>query len=116
MLFGKIKDTDDWGFNIFENTFESFVEVDDKEHIELIEKANNTDKIIVGDKDGKPVLADPPEPTDEQKAEQRIRELENYLSSTDWYVIRYADEGTPIPQEVKKKRAEARKEISALKA
>lgn len=115
MLFGKIKGTDNWGFDIFEKTFESFIEVDDKEHIELIEKANSTNKIIVGDKDGKPVLTDSPEPTDEQKAEQRIRELENYLSSTDWYVIRFADEGTPIPQEVKEKRASARKELSAIK-
>lgn len=31
-----------------------------------------------------------------------------YLASTDWYIIRFADSGVEVPQEVKDKRAEAR--------
>ena len=45
----------------------------------------------------------------------RITELQTYLSSTDWYAIRYADSGEPMPEEVRAKRAEARLEISQLR-
>ena len=45
----------------------------------------------------------------------RISELQAYLSSTDWYAIRYADTGESIPEDVKIKRAEARAEISKLR-
>lgn len=34
-----------------------------------------------------------------------------YLDSTDWYVMRAMDSGEPIPDDVKKKRAEARAAI-----
>lgn len=34
-----------------------------------------------------------------------------YLQSTDWYVIRFADSGEPIPDDVKAKRSEARARI-----
>lgn len=37
----------------------------------------------------------------------RLAALE-YLHSTDWYTARLVDEGTPIPDDVKQKRAEAR--------
>jgi len=36
------------------------------------------------------------------------QEALDYLASTDWYVIRYADNGDAIPEEVMKKRQEAR--------
>ena len=48
--------------------------------------------------------------------EQRINELESYLQKTDWYAIRQADTGTPIPEEIKTNRQQARSEISALRA
>lgn len=41
---------------------------------------------------------------------------ENYLSSTDWYIARYAETGTEIPDEVKTKRSGCRTEISELRA
>jgi len=56
---------------------------------------------------------DPPDPKEE--ALSRIRELQSYLDSTDWYVPRSMETGEPIPEEVKKKRAEAREEISRLR-
>lgn len=57
---------------------------------------------------------DPPDPKEE--AMSRISELQSYLSSTDWYVPRSMETGEPIPEEIRKKRAEAREEISKLRA
>lgn len=34
-----------------------------------------------------------------------------YLASTDWYVTRQAELGTPIPEEILQKRQEARNSI-----
>lgn len=116
MLFGKIKNTDDeWGFDVFEKTFDTFITISSSEHLNIIKAANTQGKLIKGDKDGKPILVDPPEPTEKEKNEQRINELESYLRITDWYAIRQADTGTPIPEEIKTKRQQARTEISALR-
>lgn len=45
----------------------------------------------------------------------RINELEAYLSQTDWYAIRKADNGEEIPEEIQTARQEARDEISRLR-
>lgn len=45
----------------------------------------------------------------------KIDELQKYLNSTDWYVTRFAETGVEIPEDVKEKRAEARKEIDRLR-
>lgn len=116
VFFGKVKGTEnEWGFDVFEKTFESYIEVDDDEHMKIIEKANNEGKLISGDKDGNPILVDPQPPTDEEVKQRRLNELESYLSQTDWYAIRFADAGEPIPEGIKQKRQEARDEISALR-
>lgn len=47
--------------------------------------------------------------------QERITELEEYLKSTDWYAIRFADTGEEIPTEIKKARQDAREEISKLR-
>ncbi|MBQ9105607.1 MAG: hypothetical protein IJY48_05695 [Mailhella sp.] len=47
--------------------------------------------------------------------EARMLELQNYLCSTDWYVIRYVDNGVEIPVEVKVKRQTVRGEIDSLR-
>ncbi len=117
MYFGKIKNTDnEWGFDVFETTFESFVTVDDSEHLDIVNRANTEGKLIKGDSDGNPILVDPPEPTDYEKVQSRISELEQFLTETDWYAIRYADTGEEIPAEIKKNRQKARDEISRLRA
>ena len=59
------------------------------------------------------VSNDPPDPKEE--ALSRIRELQSYLDSTDWYVPRSMETGEPIPEEVKTRRAKAREEISRLR-
>ena len=116
MLFGKIKNSEnEWGFCLTGSIFESFIEIDDSRHIDIVEKANKEGKLIKGDQNGNPILVDAPPPTDEELNRNRIAELENYLKQTDWYVIRYADSGTSVPDEIKQKRAAARIEISELR-
>lgn len=46
---------------------------------------------------------------------EKIDKLQEYLNSTDWYVTRFAETGVEIPEDVKEKRAEARKEIDRLR-
>ena len=38
----------------------------------------------------------------------RIANAKKYLSETDWYITRQAETGTPVPEEVLTKRAQAR--------
>lgn len=45
-----------------------------------------------------------------------MKELEDYLSSTDWYVYRKMDSGDQIPKEVSDKRKDARLRISEIRA
>ena len=116
MYFGKVKGTEnDWGFDGFETTFENYIEIPDEEHRKIIEEANAKGKLVIGDKDGKPILIDPPDPTREELDRDRLQHLLSYLESTDWYAIRYYDEGKEIPAEIKQKRHEAREEISELR-
>lgn len=51
----------------------------------------------------------------QEQNQQEIVQLEQYLASTDWYAIRYADIGTPIPDEIKNGRKKARERISELR-
>lgn len=51
----------------------------------------------------------------EPSAESIIAKDEEYLKSTDWYAIRFADTGEEIPTDIKKARQEARDEISRLR-
>ena len=116
MYFGKIKDTEDeWGFDVFTETFESYKSIDSETHMKIIEEANAEGKIIKGDKEGNPILVEPPPPTEEEIKQQRLAELERYLQTTDWYAIRFADTGIPVPEEIKSKRQKAREEISTLR-
>lgn len=114
MLFGKIKDSNEYGFGIFEDKFDSYVEVDDDEHMELIDKANNENKQIVPDENGYPILIDRPPLNPKDAAQIKIQELKGYLLETDWYTLRFIEEGIPIPDEIKEKRHNARVELSEL--
>ena len=42
-----------------------------------------------------------------------VQEAQVYLNSTDWYVVRFVDEGTVVPEDIKIKRAEAREFVRA---
>ena len=113
--FGKFKGTDEYGFDVFETTFDSYIELTEEEHNSIVEQAQAQGKWIVGDKEGQPILIDPPQPTEEEIKQARIKELEFFLSSTDWYVVRFADTGEPVPSEIKQQRQDARDEISRLR-
>lgn len=119
MYFGKVKNGThgEWGFtgNKDDKIFESLIEISEEEFNRLLGEANKNHKEIKGDKEGKPILVDYAEPTDSEKASARISELSHYLEDTDWYAIRFADTGEPIPAEIKTKRQEAREEISELR-
>ena len=117
MLYGKKKNSDDYAFRFEgeEEMFESYVCIDDDEHWNLVQKANEENKIIVPDDKGYPTLTDRPPPKEEEIAKSKLFELIHYLNSTDWYVIRFAEEGIPIPTEVKEKRHQSRCEISKLR-
>lgn len=51
----------------------------------------------------------------EQRKIERIDELQNYLNATDWYVVRVAETGVEIPEDIKTERQAAREEISRLR-
>jgi len=115
MFFGKLKGDGHYGFGVFEDRFESYKEIDDDEHMAMIDEANSKGKLIDADEEGNPILVDPPPPTEEEISEQKLYELESYLKETDWYAIRFADTGKEIPTEVKFKRQQVREEISKIR-
>ena len=51
----------------------------------------------------------------QEQNRQKIMKLESYLSSTDWYAVRYAETGVEIPQDIRTQRQSAREEISYLR-
>ena len=103
-----------WHFDSMKDNFKSCVEISDEEYESINNRLNSENKLLSGDKNGNPILIDPLAPTEEEQIRQRVEELELYLSQTDWYAIRFADTGEPIPEGVKQKRQEARDEISEI--
>jgi len=81
-----------------------------EEHRELIEGQSNG-KRIVANAEGFPVLADPPEPTPEEIQSAKNAQGRAYLASTDWYVVRLAETGAAIPEDVIAARQAARDSI-----
>ena len=47
--------------------------------------------------------------------EDKIADLQAYLNSTDWYIVRFTETGEPIPENIKAKRANSRIEISNIR-
>ena len=115
MYFGKIKNTNEWGFDVFPKIFETYVQVLDSEYQSIVHQANSQGKLISGDSNGNPILVDPPEPLPGEIKRQHIDELKAYLSLTDWYVVRQLDDGKEMPSDIKLARESARQEISRLR-
>lgn len=115
MFFGKLKNSNDYGFGCFEDRFESYKDIDDDYHMALVEKANQEGKAIGADEEGNPILVDLP-PLDE-KIEKSIEltDLKKFLKETDWYVLRFIETNKPIPDEIKTQRQKARDRISEIK-
>ena len=116
MIAGKNADGN-WGFDFDDNAekYEKYFALTQEEHIALMEGQFHG-KVITFHEDGKPTLEDPPPPTDAEVAEQKIRELKNYLSETDYIAAKIA-EGVATKEEyaaVLQKRQDARAEINEL--
>ncbi len=111
VYYGKI-DNDHYWFDLTpERMGDDYVEITTEEHFRLIDSGMN----IVPDENGYPKLVPYPEPTEEEKAQTEISELESYLKSTDWYATRFAEIGKEIPTEIREKREQARLKISELR-
>ena len=87
------------------------VEITADEHSALLE-GQSQGKLIQADKNGKPVLKDPPPPTAEELQAQKNAEARAYLASTDWCVVRKAETGTEIPADVLAARQAARDSVA----
>lgn len=55
------------------------------------------------------------EATESEIVLNRIMELESYLTSTDWYTVRFAETSIEIPADIREQRQSAREEISRLR-
>lgn len=115
MFYGKIKDSNEFYFDIFADSFESCVEVSDEQHLYLMHKVNDNGKQIVPDESGHPILIDRPPESEKELARKEAVERLAYLRDTDWYVLRYIEEGKAVPDSIKLKRHEAREKLSSLR-
>lgn len=86
------------------------VEITADEHAALLE-GQSAGKLISADKKGRPVLTDPPAPTAAKVQAQKNAEARAYLASTDWYVVRLQETGTPIPSDISAARQAARDSV-----
>lgn len=62
------------------------------------------------------LVYDPAPLSDTELLKKELANLQAYLAETDWYVIRSADNGTPIPLDIADKREQARKRISEIRS
>lgn len=56
-----------------------------------------------------------PKKPQEDINQELIAEYQQYLDTTDWYVVRYSETGVEIPEEIRQKRQEARNKINELR-
>lgn len=82
------------------------VSISDADYNDLLD-GQSSGKRIVPDANGRPVLADPPPPSQSDKNAQ----ARAYLAYTDWYVVRFAETGEAIPADIAADRAAARASV-----
>lgn len=87
----------------------------DNSKFKIVEIENLPDSNLIGYKYFNNELVFDKNIKDDYLKESEIDELQSYLLSTDWYAIRFADNGEPVPADVKQKREEARLRISELR-
>ena len=83
------------------------VEVDDALFFRTINENDGQWSLVKG----KIVKLPFPEPTPKQLQSQKNAEARAYLLSTDWYVVRFAETGVAIPDEVITARKSARESV-----
>lgn len=54
-------------------------------------------------------------PVPEPSLEDKVAARKKYLAETDWYAVRLAETGKPIPEDILSARQAARNEIDALR-
>lgn len=86
------------------------VEIPAEYYAELL-NGQSGDKVIEGDDKGYPRLIDPPTPSPEQLQAARNSQARAYLANTDWYVVRFTETGTPIPDDIRAAREAARASV-----
>ena len=86
------------------------VEIENSYYEELI-SGQSAGMVIEADSTGFPRLVEKAPLTPEEAQRRANAKHRAYLNSTDWYVVRQADTGTPIPQDVLDARAAARASI-----
>lgn len=103
--------------SVADEKFETFVEVDEKKWLSLIEEVNSSAKEIVPDSNGYPVIVDEKKDPKE-KALYEIEDLKEYLTSTDYVVIKIAEGESSAEEysETLQKRKDARARINYLES
>lgn len=86
------------------------IEVTPEYHAELM-AGQASGKLIAPDNKGFPRLIDPPPPTPEEVQRRKNNQARAYLSSTDWYVTRFAETGQAIPDDIRAAREAARASV-----
>jgi hypothetical protein len=86
------------------------VEISDSYHSELLD-GQSKGKVIAPDNKGYPRLIDPPPPSPEEMQRRKNVDARAYLLETDWYVVRFAETGASIPDDVRAARESARASI-----
>lgn len=86
------------------------VEITPEYHQELL-AGQSARKVIAADNKGYPRLIDRPALTEEELRVKQNQKARAYLNETDWYVTRFAETGTPIPDEIRAAREAARASV-----
>jgi hypothetical protein len=86
---------------------ETAIEVDDAIFWQTINETDGNWSLVKGEIVKLPF----PEPTAEELQEKINKESRAYLNSTDWYVVRFAENGVEIPAEVVAARQAARDSV-----
>ena len=103
-----------YGTYVFSDNLKEFRELTTEEEKKLSEARRSGKRVIYKNLDGWE-LEDLPQPTQEEHLQSELDDLQEYLDSTDWYAIRYADTGETIPEAVKTQRQKARERISEIR-
>lgn len=111
MFYKKTEGSEKVSFILAPAKSDDIFEVTDTEYMWFVSDANACGRLIRMDKDNKLELVTPPL-TEEQINE--YRRLRRFLEQTDWYVIRYAETGKAMPDDIRAKRQDARDGISRL--
>lgn len=77
------------------------------------EKEFNSTEVVETSSPVNPLFTPPTEEEIQQyELNQKRLNAKKYLAETDWYITRQAETGTPIPEEILSKRAQARIDAS----